>query len=475
MTILRLYTPGAIGAIGSQAASAAGGFAALLFLTNMLTKEDFGAYSFAFSVMILLSIVGTLGLDRSLLLKLAGQGDPRGQKRGGRLLLAALGLSALAAGSLVVLVWTGSSPLARAMDSDITEWWLNALALVILPMSALLILRAWFQANHRFAVSAAMPGAADLLRALLIGLAFVLGAGKAGVAGAVVAAFSLPAIALLVAARHSRRGSEHRVDGQDLSRGLVYMFQRVSEAGSSLIDLIIIGLIATETTTAEFAVAVRLASLADTGRLAVAPTFVPRARHNFASGNRDRLLAEFRMARLLALLVASLVGLVMLALGPAILSIFGGFGSAYGPLLVVTAGVLVTAASGPHIGYLTVTGEVHLPAVIRGTALILTAAGLVLVVPATGAFGAAFVILSIHLAVNASLLAALWLRTGFRGFSATVHGLTAISVGALCATALGWVGPWIACMILLAVALGVEETEYGVLRRALARAPKDWG
>ncbi len=473
MSVLKTYRPGALSAVFSQGASALGGFMAFLFLANMLTKDDFGAYSFAFNVMILLSILATLGLDRALLLYLSRQGDPARPKRGLCLLLAALGLSSIAALCFMPLIWVVAAPLAQAKGSDVMQWWLVALAPVILPMAVLLILRAWFQANHRFAVAAAMPGVADFLRALLIGLAFVVAAAKLGVALAVFAAFALPALALLLVARGAKRDRDCGLERGDVSRGIIYSFQRITEAGLNLFDVIIIGLVASDAITAEFALAARLAALADTGRQAVTPTFLPRARLHHVSGDQAKLGSEYRWVRLLSLLSALTVALVMILFGPAILSLFGGYEAAFEPLVLLTGGYVVTAACGPHFGYLTMTGEVRLPALIRVGGLMLTAVGIVLAVPAMGALGAGFAILFALVAVNCAALAALWGKTGFMGVSGRVHGLTLIAVLALCAVALGWIHPSLGAVVVLGVALGVEEIEYGALWKVLGRKGSD--
>ena len=469
MSVLKTYRPGAVSAVFSQAASALGGFMAFLFLANMLSKDDFGAYSFAFNVMLLLSILATLGLDRALLLHLSRRGDPAGPKRGLRLLLAAVGLSSVAALSFMPLIWVLAVPLGQAKGSDVVHWWLSALAPVILPMAVLLILRAWLQANHRFAVAAAMPGVADFLRALFIGLAFVFLAGKPGVALAVFAAFALPTLALVLLVPGAARDRECRLERGDVSRGVVYAFQRITESGLNLFDVIIIGLVASDAITAEFALAARLAALADTGRLAVTPTFLPRARLHHVSGDQAALGSEYRWVRLLSLLSALAVAVVMLLFGPAILSLFGGYDAAFQPLLLLVAGYVVTAACGPHFGYLTMTGEVRLPALIRVGGLILTGVGVAVAVPVMGALGAGFAILLALVAVNGAALAALWLKTTFPGGSVRVHGLTLIAVLVLCAVALGGISPLLGAVVVLGVALGIEETEYGAVRRVLRR------
>ncbi|MDV4144319.1 lipopolysaccharide biosynthesis protein [Shimia sp. FJ5] len=469
MSVLKTYRPGALSALFSQGASALGGFLAFLFLANMLSKDDFGAYSFAFNVMILFSILATLGFDRTLLLHLSRDGDPRQPMRGSGLLLRTLGGSALASVGFMALIWGVSTPLAQAMQSEVVQWWLAALAPVVLPMAALLLLRAWFQANHRFAIAAAMPGVADFLRAMLIGVAFVAATGKIGVALAVVAAFTFPMVALMLGARNAQRSSGYRLTREDLSRGIIYAFQRITEAGQNLFDVIIIGLVASDATTAEFALAARLAVLTDIGRQAVHPTFLPRARLHLTTGDQTKIRSEYDWVRFLSLLGALAVAVFMLMFGPMILMLFGGYEAAFGPLVLMVGGYVVTAAGGPHLGFLTMTGEVRLPALIRVGGVVLTAIGIVIAVPQIGALGAGFAILLALIAVNIAALAALWWMTGFNGVSLRVLGFALVAVLTLCAVALDWMAPIFGGMVVVVVGLCLAESELAGLRMALRR------
>lgn len=445
---LKTYTPGAISVLASQGASAIGGFVALFCLTNMLSKDDFGAYSFVFSLLIVLSTLGTLGLDRALLLKLAGEGGGDRRFRGRNLLMAALRICLPVSAGLALLLVLVAEPLASAMGSSVALWWLQALAVAIVPMTALVILKSWFQANHRISVSAVMPGVVDAIRALVVVLAFWAMAGKLGVAVAVMAGCTLPVLWLFAWSRGAAPDGPTRVDSRDLARGSVYALQRISETGFNQIDLILIGLVATDAVTAEFAVAARLAALADIGRMAITPTFLPRARLYLKDGNASGLADEYRMSQALALLVALAACFVMLVAGPTILSLFGSFGAAYAPLLILSAAFLAGAAAGPHLPYLTMTGTVQWPALIRLGALFVSGVGLVVVVPQWGAVGAAWVILGVSGLMHGAALFALWAKTGFWGLGGLLLLAAAIAVAGILAVAVGFAPAWAAIISL---------------------------
>ncbi|MEL7461144.1 MAG: lipopolysaccharide biosynthesis protein [Pseudomonadota bacterium] len=452
---LKTYTPGALGVLAAQAASALGGFVALYCLTNMLTKDDFGAYSFVFSVLIVLATLATLGLDRTLLLKLAGEGKGADGFRGRTLLMAALSVSGPVSCVIALGLWLTAAPLADAMGSDVADWWLRALAVAIVPMSALMLLRAWFQANHRVVVSAVLPGVVDVVRAVLIVVAFLAVAGKPGVALAVMGGVALPVLALFIWSRRGWAQGRDRIGRRDVSHGIVYAFQRISETGFNQIDLILVGLLATDAVTADFAVAARLAALVDTGRRAIVPTFLPRARLNLAEGKTGRLAEEYRMSQALAALAGVSACLVLVVAGPGILALFGSFEAAYLPLVLLSAAFLIGAAAGPHLPYLTMTGAVQWPALIRLGALLASALGLVIVVPDNGAIGAAWVVLGVSCLMHGAALLTLRAATGFWGMAAPLAGTVGGAVAGLVALAAGLVPVWVAALGLVAAGVAV--------------------
>ncbi|MEO1238266.1 MAG: oligosaccharide flippase family protein [Pseudomonadota bacterium] len=450
----KTYSPGALGVIGSQAVNALAGFVALYCLTNMLSKDDFGAYSFVFSVIIVLSTLATLGLDRTLLLGLASEGDGSTRFMGRSLLLAALGRSLPLAALCALGVWWLAKPLAGAMGSDVAEWWLRALAVAILPMTALSLMRSWFQANHRVLVAAITPGLVNAVRTAFVVLAFFVAAGKPGVALAMIAGASVPAVALLVWSLTASRAGPSRIEGRDMSRGVVYALQRVSETGFNQIDLIFIGMVATDAVTAEFAVAARLAGLSDLGRMAIAPTFLPRARLHLASGAFSQLAAEYRLSQTIATVVALAACLVIMVAGPYVLGLFGGFEGAFVPLLILCATFLLGAMAGPHLPYLTMTGAVIWPALIRLGALGVSAVGLITLVPDTGAVGAAWVIIVAAALMHGAALCTLFLKTGFWAPSPRLAAAGGVGLlGVLCRAVDLVPTPIAACLLLLAAGL----------------------
>jgi O-antigen/teichoic acid export membrane protein len=394
------YALGASGVALSTAAATGSGFLSLLLLTRILTKEMFGAYAFAMAVVALASFVATLGLDRALLLRVARRPARADRLQGSGIALRASLAAALAGAAVAAAIaWGGVTLAGEALPRE-AGFWFPALALAVIPMSISMMLQAWFQANHRVAVSTSVPGLSDLVRCLLLALVFLLGLGAAGVAGAVLVAAAVPVLVLLALAWGRSVRQPRLLVLADFGKGLQFLTLRLATQGMRQADLIMMGLLATAAGTADYALAVRLAALADYGRQSLKPSFTPRARRWLATGDRLAALREYEQTRNASLAVALLAAAGFAALGPSLLGVFGNFESAYPPLLLLSASFIVNAGFGMHSSYLAMQGEVSWSAAIRMVALVALIVLHLVLIPRFGAMGAAAAALVVQIAVN---------------------------------------------------------------------------
>lgn len=453
------YSSGAIAAIASQVGSGFAGLASLFFLTQILSKEDFGGYAFSVNLLILLSIVATLGLDRTLLLGIAGLNRDGSLLQGGALFRGTMHLAGAAALFLALLIWVFSGYIESAIGFSTAQWWIGALSIAIVPLTLSTLIRSWYQANHRVAASAAMPGVSDIVRAGLIGAVFFLEMGRQAVAAAFIVSAMVPFVVLLIMARGKTSFGENTLLAQDVPRGLAFVLQRISDSGMNLIDIVVVGLVASDVVTAEYAIAARLAALCDLGRIAVVPTFTPRVRRHVTDRDQVKLTKEYRMARLTALAVALAASAVLALFGRPVLLFFGDFGDAFGPMMVLAAGYVVGSGAGLHGIYLAMTGEVRLSALIRSVGLVTSIVSLAVLTPVFGAIGSAFAVLFVLALVNGASLAVLWWRTGSAGMSVSGLALVVVCSALLCAAGLDLIGgPIVATALFtaLAVVMGPE-------------------
>lgn len=430
------YLSGAMAAALSFIASGLAGFASLYFLVKILSKDEFGAYSLAANVMLLASLLATLGLDRALLLRLAPLDSQRGVMLGRDLFLQSCWIGAGFAAMLGLTIWVAVGQVGDMVLSDLAVGWIRSLVPALVPLTLMALARGWFQANHRVGDAAVMPGIADAARAGLIAIAFVASLGNGGVAFAFCFSAILPLVILWLRAKgQSGIASQDQLKAgvvQEIGKGLVFSSQRIADVGLYLFDIIIIGLVATDAVTAEYAIAARLAAMTDLGRLALISAFTPRVRMHFHAGHIPALEQEYHRARLASFGIACLVAVAMVLIGSQLLTFFGDFSSSYGPMMILVSGYIFTAASGLHASYLTMTGEVRLSALIRALGLVVAITGLAVLTPRFGAMGAAVAITIAMSGINLASMVLLWRKTGFRAF-----GTVPMSLG-LCAMLILW-------------------------------------
>lgn len=466
----RAYLSGAAGVAGSTLASGVAGFVSLWLLTRILSVEAFGGYAFAMAILALASVLATLGLDRSLLLRIASLDSPSGRLRGGGLALRVLAAGTAAAGAVAVALWFGAAPLVRMGMMPEAQFWLRALGIAAVPLTAAMVLQAWYQANHRIAFAAAMPGIGDLARCLLFAVVLALGLGEPGVAAAVTLAAAVPAGLLAWRARGRTTRAPRRLSGDDFAKGWQFLTLRLAQQGTRQVDLVMMGLLATGAATAEYAIAARIAALADQGRLSLKPTFTPRVRKWIVAGDREAALREFVRTRDASFAAAVAVAAGFTLLGAPVLSLFGPFGGAYPMLLLVALSFVVNAGFGMHASYLSMHGEVGWSAALRLAGLGLLVLLDLVLIPPLGAVGAALAAAASQLIVNAASAALAWRLTGLAALDAAQGVALGAASLALGAAAFGWIAPLPASAVLGAVFLFAAFRSRDVLSELIRMA-----
>ena len=470
------YLSGASGVFGASVASAAAGFASLWLLTRILSVESFGGYAFAMAVLVLASVLATLGLDRSLLLRVAAI-DPSG----GRLRGAGLARRTLAVSMAAALVSAGALRLGAGAMVDMgmvpeARFWLQTIGIAAVPLAGTMVLQTWYQANHRVALATVMPGVADLSRCLLFAAVLLLGLGAAGVAASVTLAAAVPFVLLVWWASGRTEERPRRLRYSDLVKGWQFLTLRLAQEGTRHVDLVMLGFLATGTATAEFAVAARIAALADQGRLALSPTFTPRVRRWIAAGDRPAALREFARTRDLAFAAALGAAAAFVLLGDPVLSLFGPFAGAYPVLVLVSLAFVLNAGFGMHAPYLAMHGEVGWSAALRFAGLGLHVALSLALIPPFGAVGAALAAVVSQLTLNvAGAGLAKWL-TGLKALDGAQALLLCAAAATMGAAAPGLIAPPLAALALallcLLAAWRCREVLGELVRMVAARRPR---
>jgi O-antigen/teichoic acid export membrane protein len=382
---------------GSAALGYAAQLLSLAVLARLLGAEAYGRYALVLTWVTVLTRLGNGGADQTLLRFVAAyrvQGDwarlhgvLRWARR--RTGLWALGLSAVAAAGALLL---------GERLSPATRWTFLAGCLAVILASAGQVTEYTLRALHRVAVGilplqVLRPVGITLGALGLYLLAVPLDAPLAMALTLAATAASLPLLAWL-RRRHlppdTLAAAPKEEPGEWRATAVPLLLAAAMQLALAHTDMLMLGLLSDNAQTGFYSAASRLAGAMVFGLVTVNTVLAPLFSELFATGDPSQL--QRLVSRAAAGTAAALLP-VALALGLGgkwLLELFGpAFAAGYLPLLVLSAGQMVNAASG-SVGYL-LTMAGHPAEVSRAMALaaVLNAAGNALLIPRFGAVGAA--------------------------------------------------------------------------------------
>jgi O-antigen/teichoic acid export membrane protein len=337
---------------GTRVAGLAVAFLASVLLARALGASDFGAYAIALGWASVLAIPARLGLDNVALrfVTIYREGRNPGLLRG-FLRASAFSIAAASAilGALVVAAGFVVGP-GHADPALVV-----AVALLIPAMAALGWLSAVIRSFQRiFASQAYEQLFRPTILIVLLGAAWASGlsldAPKA--MWMTVVAIALP-LALL--AHHVRREAAAlgpaQADGSDrrmwMAVGWPLLLLSIFQEAGNQIDLILIGILNDSTSAAHFAAAMRLASLASLGLVAIVTVSGPMIASAFHRKDDATLARLATVTARISLLFAVVLVTGLLIFGRVALGAFGpSFPAAYPALAVLCLGALVNAFTG---------------------------------------------------------------------------------------------------------------------------------
>lgn len=438
-TAAKPYLTGAAAGLLARALSLVAGFGNLWLLTQILEKEQFAAYVFVIALVTWLALIGTAGLDRTILYRLSRLEAASGVLAGGPLvaaaLMAVLPLSAGLAGIVALVAFAGDlEPLPGF------PFWLAVFAPVIVTISLGRILESWFWARGRVSLSVLIPAGGEIARTMCLIVAFFLLPTEAGVAIAVVAAALVPLLIWSAVAPLNKLRHPTRIERQDISYGLKAMLGKAASTGIYQLDIIMIGILATAAATADYAVAARLGALIGLVKGLLAPVLTPRLGRYSAFGGREALLREYNQVRLLGLVAALACAALFAALGRPLLTVFGDYDQSYSLLMILAAGSVVNAGFGSNAAFLTIEGHAGWTLASRLALLIAIVLLNLVLIPLMGATGAALGMAIGLVAVNVLLSYIIWRLDRLPTISPGLAILLSVAFGLLLLVGFGALG-----------------------------------
>jgi O-antigen/teichoic acid export membrane protein len=359
------YLSSATGVLVTRALSLVAGALSLWLLSAMLPPAEFAGYTTAMSALLLFGLGAGFGIERTMLIKIAGL-PTRDATLQGAAMMRRIGGFVLLSGSVVGLIaaamWFWLPGLSG--DTPVADWMFRLWPVV--PATALtLALVTWYQANHIFGFPQSLWGVSDVMRCTAFAATFALGLGLSAVAFSAIAAAILPGVILISRAVGRTARDPEGLDWRDVGDGLQFFVSRFCAMALIHVDILILSVFAPSPVLAQYVIASRLAAIVETGHQVFAPAYAARARRHIETNAPRAAWREYETARTLGLLVTLLVIAPFLAFGHSILGLFGEFGVAFGPFAILLAGHLLNVAFGNHAMHLSMTRDLPFAAANR--------------------------------------------------------------------------------------------------------------
>lgn len=464
-----VYFTSAAAVAVAKAATFASAFVALWAATGILSKDEFGSYAVALSIMWLAGVVAAQGLDKAALYRLSSTRVPL--KGGGRR-VAGYFARILSAGLVIAAAFVAAGYLAppSAALPDL-GYWMASLALLV-PLQAAGVLAAeTARAAGRIAASQLVPASGQILRAGVLATGMLSAGGAGWVVAAELGAALFVCVLQCLLLPYALRRLPGPVTRADLAFGRRSMASRLFEEGTRRLDLVLVGALAAGSAAASYAVASRLAVVSELGRDLLQPAAVPRIRAALREGAIADAEADYEAVAGVSLLVSLALSAAIAICGPFLLPLLGDYADAYPPLLILTAALTLNAGAGPNAATLSQAGRPGDVARLRLHALILMAIVAAASIAPLGARGAACGVLTAITYVNVRSAILLRADPGLRTVTSTRLVAVGAGVAALALTAFGATAPAAGALICLLAAAYVAPSALRNFRKLSSRKP----
>lgn len=420
------------------------GFLTNVLLARLLDVPNYGAYTYAFSLLLTLTMPSLVGFDRLLVREFAVY---RAQAAWGRMrglllmtTLVGVGISLLVGGLVFGISWLGARqtvtpPFLVPGSLSLADQAANRTALhtlwvmlLILPLNTLIQMRTSAMQGLQRVVMGQVP---DLVFRPLLFIALVVGASllldsHLTAAGAMVLRLMVTVLAFIYGtwllikalppeARLARPVYQMRLW---LKSSLPMFVLSILAVLRSRVDVLLLGMLTNLETVALYGAALALSEFAGLILSASITSLTPAFAHIHAEGDHAKL-ERLVMRSTRMVMLASLPGQLLLVLfGPWLLSLFGpAYEAAYPALVIIVLGQVVNVSAGTAAPLLTMTG--HEREAVRGMSagVIVYVALCLLLIPLWGMEGAAVATAASMITWNVILVGYCWRRLRIMPFA----------------------------------------------------------
>jgi O-antigen/teichoic acid export membrane protein len=421
--------------------SKASGFASIWLLNRILVKGAYGNYEFAFTIVSLLLLMGSGGLNHAVMYRLSRLDAPPEELDGHDFAGAALGWSLIVSCLFAGIVFVGAPYVEALAGNEDLAFWVSLLSFLIPIGVARGVYQSWFKARQRIPEAVVMGTMFPAMgKVVFLGGVWVLWPTPQGVVAAILLSELLPLMVWYGRAPINPLNLWGELASWDVRYSLKLAVTRGLSMTVKRADILMIGLLAAAEVTAEYVVAAKIALLLVVAHNILNTILRPRIGQFLGQNNWTAILKEYDQSRTVALTFALLGASVLVLFGEPILELFGKYETAYPVLVILTAGHILTTSFGMCGGYLNIAGYAGWTLVTTISLLLINILLNYALIPAYGAVGASVATLSSYVLVNSATAGVIYYLDGVKVYPLKVAVITIsviVMLGGLAAGLLG--------------------------------------
>lgn len=387
---LSIYLRSSGASLAATVVSKASGFGSVWLLNQILVKGAYGNYEFAFTVVSLLLLVGSGGLNHAVMYRLSRLDTPSEELGGHDFAGAALGWSLVVSCLFAGGVFLGAPHIESLAGNEDLAFWISLLAFLMPIGVAREVYKSWFKARQRIPEATLMGKMFPAFgKVAFLGAVWFIWSTPQGVVAAILLSELVPFLIWYSRSPVNPLKLWGELSSWDVWYSLKLAVTRGLSKTVKRADILMVGLLAAAEATAEYVVASKIALLLVVVHNILNSILRPRIGQFLGRGSKEEVYQEYDQARTVAL-VFSLFGACFLILfGESVLRLFGEYGSSYPTLIILAAGYVLTASFGMCGGYLNIAGYAGWTLTTTASLLILNITFNYFLIPLYGVIGAA--------------------------------------------------------------------------------------
>jgi O-antigen/teichoic acid export membrane protein len=453
---LSIYLRSSGASLLATVVSKASGFASVWLLNRILVKGAYGNYEFAFTVVSLLLLLGSGGLNHAVMYRLSRLDAPPEELDGHDFAGAALGWSLIISMLFAGGVFVGAPYIEALASNEDLAFWVSLLAFLMPIGVAREVYKSWFKARQRIPEALIMGKMFPALgKVTFLCTVWVVWQTPKGVVAAVLLSELIPLLIWYARSPVNPLNLWGELSSWDVWYSLKLAVTRGVSKTVKQADILMVGLLATAEATAEYVVAAKIALILVIVHKILNTVLRPRIGQFLAKGSWKKIAKEYDQSRSIALIFSLLGACFLILFGEPILRLFGEYSAAYPALVVLAAGYVITSSFGMAGGYLNIAGYAGWTLTTTVSLLVVNLSLNYVLIPIYGSTGAATATFISYILVNIMTTGIIYYLDRLKVYPLGVAGVTTGVVAIMGALAAGLIGRTLAAAATCVSSLGI--------------------